>query len=168
MFRRLISAALVCLAIFLPVRANANHLDDDTATLTRWAGCSANVVTSDRVPAIGSYYSPLEHTLYIGTSPEIPADAQLMVTLHEIGHCLQAQEGFFYGRTSVQIELDADRRSADLACSLGLDGVRMLHDLFVWAFDVYGYDGDLDHGTMVERISAAEGAPACRIQPTQS
>jgi hypothetical protein len=61
----------------------------------------------------------------------------------------------------VAYELDADRRSADLACGLGLDGRKLLHDTFQWAHDSFGYNGDDHHGTLAERMSQGDKATAC-------
>lgn len=167
---RLLSLVLaLCLAV-LPGAAQADPVHRYEA-LAQWAGCTALVVTSDQHSAIESYYDPREHTLYLGTGssvdgPQVPATLELMIALHEIGHCLQYLEGQPMV-DDVTVELDADRRSADLACALGLDGTRLLHDLFVWAHDALGYDGDPSHGTLAQRISQAGNARACRLPKVQ-
>ncbi len=168
---RLLAAVLILtMAVVAPATsAVAEHADAPLLDLMDWSGCTADLVTSDEVGIESSYYDLLAHTLYIGTDPDRPAAVVLMVVLHEIGHCLQAQEGMLdLGLTIVEIELDADRRAADLACALHLDGAALLHDLFVWANESFGYEGDSTHGTMAERIAQGARAPACHRPPAQS
>ncbi len=132
-----------------------------------WAQCHATVVTSDQHSPIESFYQPLTHTLYIGTEEDssVPYYAGLIILLHEVGHCLQDESGWLDAHPdTVERELDADRRSADLACGMGLDGRRLLHDTFVWAHDRFDYNGDEDHGSLAERISQGDNAQACDHQ----
>jgi hypothetical protein len=172
MFRRLAAALLVSLLVVVGP-AVADHFQSSTERLVRWTGCTAPVHTSDAVSVLNSFYAPSdsmfgERGLYIGTKKDTPDYVQIMVTLHEAGHCLQHQAGILYVTDTVTLELDADRYAADLACSLGLDGRGLLHDLFVWAFRVYGYDGDPRHGTMVERIHAGDLASRCHAPAEQA
>lgn len=171
--RRLLAAlALSLLAFAAP--AWADHRQAETERLVRWAGCHAPVHTSDQVSVLASFYSPdgglyYEPGLYIGTAAGVPGFVRLMVTLHETGHCLQHQEGAMDAFTNmVDLELDADRRAADLACGLGLDGRALLHDLFVWAYRVFGYTGDWLHGTLAQRIEQGERASRCGVRPVEA
>ena len=113
-------------------------------------------------------------TVYIGTSAHIPPHLAVIIVLHEIGHCLQDQESVdgLYGVTmregQLAVELDADRRAADLACGLHLDGVALLRELFEYAQKEFDYEGDYLHGTRGERISQGERALSCRVQPRQA
>jgi hypothetical protein len=129
-----------------------------------WAGCHATVaVEPDQSPA-HSYYIPQLHTLVVGTheDSDIPYYAGLFILFHETGHCLQHESGWLEKQTDiVTVELDADRRAADLACGMGLDGRQMLVDTFEWAKRVLGYNGDPDHGTLEMRESQALNAHAC-------
>ena len=72
MKRLLLAVALVLLTAASGV---ASHLDRSTLGLVRWAGCSADLTTSDEVGVEGSGYSPSEHRLYIGTAPGAPDSA---------------------------------------------------------------------------------------------
>jgi hypothetical protein len=126
-----------------------------------WAGCKAPVVTSDDHSVLESFFDG--DALYIGTAADTPYYVWLMVMFHETAHCRQYQAGeelmsAAYALDPKPWELDADKQSAWLACSLGLDGPALLHDLFIWAYKNYGYDGDSEHGTMAERIHAGDGA----------
>jgi len=153
----------LALSLSFVVSASAAHRQASYEDLVRWAGCEARLVTSDQHEVVESYYSPLEHALYVGTKqlPGLRPEMAEMVLFHEIGHCLQAQAGLGDLPTLV-LELDADRQAADLACGLGRDGRQLLHDLFVWALKTYDYDGDPSHGTLVQRISQGENASLCR------
>lgn len=88
-----------------------------------------------------------------------------MILAHEISHCLQTQEGVHFAPDPddrQDTELDADRRGADLLCSiLHKDGARINHDLLVAANRIFDYEGDTGHGTLAQRIQAGYDAPAC-------
>lgn len=168
--RRLIAALVLVLALVSPL--SATHRQEPVERLVAWTGCDATVVTSDERSAVESYFSPFTNTVYIGTganshAPAVPVDLALIIILHEAAHCLQWSEGVWFD-TLVERELDADRRAADLACALGIDGARLLHDLFAWAYEVFGYEGDVDHGTMAQRISQSAGAPNCNLPLQQT
>lgn len=133
--------------------------------MVEWAGCTAEADVDPEDSVVNSYYVPGYHVIHIGAKddPEIPYFAGLIILLHETGHCLQAQEGGLgsYSIEPKRFELDADRRSADLACGLGLDGRGLLRQTFQWAHDAFGYDGDENHGTLAQRISQGDLATAC-------
>jgi hypothetical protein len=158
MLARLLAAFLLVVFAAQPALAIT---EADITALARWAGCSADVVASERHSPLDSAYGPLEHTLYIGTAPDMDPGHMLIVLLHEIGHCLQRQDGFAGYASGVEIELDADRIAADLACDLGLNGPGLLRDLFLWVRAKYGYNGDPGHGTLHERIRQGERAKRC-------
>jgi hypothetical protein len=129
-----------------------------------WAGCHATVAVEPDQSPITSHYNPQDHVLTVGTHEDdrIPYYAGLIILLHETGHCLQDESGWLDKQTDiVVIELDADRRSADLACGMGLDGRGLLVATFEWAKEVLGYNGDPDHGTLDQRESQAMNANAC-------
>lgn len=135
--------------------------------IVRWAGCQADIDVDETDSVAGSFYAP-GMFLHIGAKPDdtLPYYAGLIILLHETGHCLQYQANpltheWNYRQNPVKYELDADRRSADLACSLGLDGRKLLHDTFQWAHDELGYNGDDRHGTLAERMSQGDNAHAC-------
>ena len=167
------AAMLAALLIALPFEVSFSQYDwrMDPAQypkMVQWAGCTAQIdVDADDSPT-HSYYVPGYHILHIGAAedPDVPYYAGLIILLHEVGHCLQFQANpeehvANYREHPVQYELDADRRSADLACGLGLDGRKLLHDTFQWAHDAFGYNGDEGHGTLSERMSQADNAHAC-------
>lgn len=141
--------------------AYAHHLQKPTERLVAWAGCKAPVVTSDEHSSLDSFYDGKR--IYVGTAMDTPYEVWLMILLHETSHCLQYQKyqdamADTYAWDPMPWELDADRQSAVLACGLGLDGPRLLHDLFVWAKEKYGYEGDESHGTLAQRIHMGDGA----------
>lgn len=162
----LLAALLITLA---PVEAGTASLSNDPVSLARWAGCNAQVVTSDLHSPVESFYAGgSQPAIYFGTAPGIAKDVAIIIMLHEIGHCLQDQyygnDGtfqFLYMLDSVPFELDADRYSADLACSLGMEGVRMVAETFDWAHDTFDYKGDPGHGTLDQRKAAGASAQAC-------
>jgi hypothetical protein len=163
---RLLAALLLVALAAAP--AGADHLQQPYERLVRWAGCEAVLVTDDTESATSSFYVSQLHGLFIGTRPDMPSDLALVIVLHEIAHCLQYQDGSAarIGRGPA-LELDADRRAAELACALGLDGPRLLHDLFVWAYATLGYVGDEGHGTSAERISQGAAARGACVRPPQ-
>ena len=168
-----VAAMLTALLIALPFEVSFSQYDwrMDPAQypkMVQWAGCTAQIDVDDNDSPTGSYYVPVYHILHIGAKedPNVPYYAGLIILLHEVGHCLQFQANpeehvANYREHPVQYELDADRRSADLACGLGLDGRKLLHDTFQWAHDAFGYNGDDGHGTLSERMSQADNAHAC-------
>lgn len=165
-----LSFAAACLLALAPFTVQFQPWQYDPKNypkIVAWAGCSAEVHVSDQHSPAESFYDSMNHAMYVGTREDgdIPYYAGLIILLHETGHCLQKQSGFYspyeYRRNPVPFELEADRQSADLACGLGLDGKRLLQDTFKWTHDTFGYDGDDNHGTLAERISMGEKAPAC-------
>ena len=169
--RRVFAAFLVALIVLVAFPATATHRQAPYEEIIRWARCTAALVTSDERGVVESYYAPYSHQLYVGTQDraDLPQRLAEMILFHEIGHCLQRQAGLFDGSFSrVQIELDADRWAAEIACSLGRDGKRDLHDLFVWAKETFGYEGDPDHGTLIQRIAQGKNAALCNLPPTQA
>lgn len=167
----LLGSTLMLLALASPILADHKQLEYEG--LVRWAGCTADLVTSDEHHLFESSYTG-SHVLYIGTDIDSTRDPNidLLVLFHEIGHCLQVQEGLTweaYAANTKLWELDADMRSANIACSLGMDGKRMLHDAFTWVYATYGYAGDPNHGTLTERIHQGHLAPLCNLaEPPQS
>jgi len=168
-----VAAMLAALFIALPFEVAFTAYDwrfDPTEypKMVSWAGCTADVDIDQHDSVAGSYYVPGYHVMHIGARDDsgIPYFAGLIILLHETGHCLQFQadpEGQMsaYRQDPVKYELDADRRAADLACSMGLDGKQLLRDTFQWAHDVLGYEGDPSHGTLAQRMSQGDAAPAC-------
>ena len=140
--------------------------------IVKWAGCTAEVILRDDRPAVASYYTYSSYNRYvvIGTMEmgDIPYYAGLLVVFHETSHCLQHQNGTLYQMDPKTRELDADRWGADLACGMGLDGRKILHDTFVWAHETFGYEGDPEHGTLTERMSQGANARLCDRQAPQS
>src|SRR5580765_6468145 len=123
-----LASVLLLAGTLLPVQASWLH--PTQADMVRWAGCSATLITSDEHSPFESMYSPERNRLYFGTSKEeIPEDEALMILAHEISHCLQHQEGISFAPDPddrAPTELDADRRGADLLCSLlHKDGARI-------------------------------------------
>jgi hypothetical protein len=164
---KLLALGLAALFALLPAAGLANQ--PTVEDLVRWAGCQANVVTSDQEMYYSSQYNPSTHTLYIGLQGDIPEDYLIAVTFHEIAHCLQDMEGAFrFPYRQIDLELDADTRSAGLLCAYHKDGPSIVHDLFVHLYKTYGYDGDPTHGTIYERIRAAALAPACQHRTVQA
>lgn len=171
--RVLIIAFLVTLLALTVVGAFGEHRQADYETIVRWAGCKATLVTDDTQSVLDSHYSysPAIGALSIGTReyPGLSQELAEMVLFHEIGHCLQHQAGLLDGGLPVIVtELDADRWAADLACGLGRDGKGLLHDIFVWAYVTFGYEGDWMHGTLNQRIAQGSNAPMCKLIPIQA
>lgn len=171
--KRFIAAALMSLFLLIPISGYASS-PYSPESLIRWAGCTAQIVTSDQRSVMSSMYNPYSHTVYIGTAEQygVTRDFRVAIIFHEVQHCLQGQAGHLdgpgYFQSIVDVELDADRGSADLMCQYHMDGVKILHDLFVWARAEFGYEGDPNHGTLEQRISQGENAMACQLVPPQS
>lgn len=161
---KILTSLILALSLFaLP--ASAAHRYVDYHAIVGHAGCHAALTTSDEHSIFESFYAGGEgrHQLYIGTAEDgTPEAYALVVLLHEIRHCLQAQEGLFdLGLPSYVLELDADRYAADAACRLGLNGPQLLHDIFVYAQERFGYEGDSGHGTLDQRIGQGRLALSC-------
>jgi hypothetical protein len=165
----LVTILITCLAL-IPYEVSITRYDwrydpANYAKIAVWAGCTADIFVDQTDDPTGSFYSMGHHVLVIGgkETPGVPYYAGLIILLHETGHCLQDQEGKLpgYAWDPKPYELDADRRAADLACGLGLDGRGLLKDTFVWAHDFFGYNGDWAHGTLQERMSQGDLAQAC-------
>jgi hypothetical protein len=165
-FTTLAAAALV---LVFATAAVANHRDESIASLVKQLGCAATVQTYDDVSPVRSAFSPLNNTLYIGTEddPTLPVEVADMIVLHEIGHCLQLQDGTVWTGDTLTLELDADRRSVDLACSIGRDGRSLQFRLWKWVNEKFGYVGDHSHGTIAERIAQADNATMCSPRHTE-
>jgi hypothetical protein len=142
-------------------------------SMVKWAGCNAPVYTSYDESVLSSFYRSGDG-IYIGlgTAPRLTDEMMMVVIFHETGHCLQDQLGYLYSmrdeKGTVAVELDADRWAAQLLCGYRMDGKQLLHDIFVWAYKTYGYDGDWNHGTIWERISQGNNADYCRVDPVQA
>lgn len=165
----LLVLALIFTSLALP--ADAEHRQVPYEDIIAWSGCKAALVTSDDRYVIESFYNLMTSTLYIGTkdTADLPQEVAEMVLFHEIGHCLQHQAGLFNEPIPrVVVELDADRWAADLACGLHRDGKRLLHDIFVWAYETLGYEGDPGHGTLAQRIAQGDNAAMCKLTPRQA
>jgi hypothetical protein len=152
----LVTALLLSLLVAIP--AAADHFQKPYEKIVRWSGCHADLITKDDVSVGRSLYQRFPPAIGIGT---LEGSITLMVLLHEISHCLQDQEGQDMYSDLRAVELDADRRSVQLACALGLDGPSLLHDLWVWAKKTFGYEGDKNHGTLAQRISQGENVHRC-------
>ena len=165
----LVAALLIALPFEVSFSAYEWRYDPSNyAQMVQWAGCTAALDVDENDSPAGSYYVPVYHILHIGAKddPAIPYYAGLIILLHETGHCLQFQANpeqhvRNYREDPVKYELDADRRSADLACALGLDGRTLLRQTFQWAHDTFGYNGDDKHGTLEQRMSQGDAATAC-------
>jgi hypothetical protein len=168
-----VAAMLAALLIALPFEVAFTQYDwrldpAQYPKMVQWAGCTAQIDVDENDSPVRSYYVPVYHILHIGAmeDPEVPYYAGLIILLHEVGHCLQFQANpemhvSNYRADPVKYELDADRRSADLACGLGLDGRSLLRQTFQWAHDAFHYNGDDGHGTLEQRMSQADNAHLC-------
>jgi hypothetical protein len=176
--------AIAALGIFLGLgNGTADALTPAKAEqLVRWTGCKAELEVDVNEPIMGSFfmhdhldYDPSDKgKLYLGLQPYegLTEDMEIAVLFHEAGHCLQYQGNRMreLGRQfdTQPTELDADRRSADLMCAYHIDGRQILHDLFVWALNTFGYAGDRGHGTIWERISQGNNAYSCNSSRMES
>jgi hypothetical protein len=170
--RSMIAVFALLMALILPVSVIASQeltTEQGVVDVVRWAGCNASVVTSEGVSIRGSFYNSWEKTLYIGRDQSVqgqpaPYYAGLLILFHEIGHCLQDQEGVL-GQvgdgSQAATELDADRRAVDLACLYNLDGPEYWQELWQWIYDTTGYSGDENHGTIEERYNQVTRATYC-------
>ena len=182
--KKLLAGLLVALSLSLPAPAHA-MTRADVESLARWAGCRAEVVVMPDESIFGSsfrgsYAGPDQYPgeLWIGLAPEEGMTNEMMtaVIFHEIGHCLQYQNGWLLGdevygtraNSHVDVELDADRYAAELMCSYHLNGLSILHDLFAYAYSHLGYEGDRNHGSIWERILQGYRATSCEVRPVEA
>ncbi len=157
--RKLLLAGLALALSLVPIQGMSDHRQLATAAVVSAERCTAKVITGDDHDATESYYQPITHTLYIGTSEAGSPMIGLLILLHEIGHCQQYQEmtiplQIALYPTTASKELDADMRSGRMACDMGIDGHTEIRKLFAWAKDTFGYTGDDNHGSAAERIAA--------------
>lgn len=166
---KFITLVTVSIMLFVQI-AMADHKQTPYEKLARWAGCTAQVETSDNHSAADSHYQYYpDKVLRIGTDQTIPDPIEFFILMHELSHCLQDQEGVLHELGHPGVELDADRRAAELLCALGQDGRRLGHDTFVWFKETFDYDGDPSHGTLAQRINASLGAGNyCIVTPQQA
>ena len=161
-----VAAAVLLLGVAAPYELRWTDWRYDPANypkMVKWAGCQAPVVVDPDASPVASYYRIGEY-MSVGTKEDagVPYYAGLFILFHETGHCLQYQEGWIQKQDDIQtIELDADRRSADLMCGLGLDGRSLLIQTFEWVHDQFGYNGDWAHGTLADREAQAANAHQC-------
>jgi hypothetical protein len=163
--KALLAVLLMLCTLLVPLSAPALSIPTDVASLTaiaEWAGCK-NVVVAD-VEGFGfnAYFgidmSTGRPAIVFINGTSIPEQHRFMIFLHELGHCLQYMEGVIFQMDTQTRELDADGRATQLACALHMDGPRMLDELWDWANETFGYDGDPDHGTLDERREQANRA----------
>jgi len=83
----------------------------------------------------------------------LPKDIQLIILLHEAWHCHQWTDDIDHSLwTIVENEQDADVHAADMACSLGFDGLRLDAESYP-AMGMPIDAPDKDHGTPRERVA---------------
>ena len=142
--------------------------------LVEFSGCRAQILFDENASPAESFFDVDDEGpyIYLGVREEhqIPYYVTTIIVLHETGHCLQYQAGTLgqYRKNPKLFELDADRQAADLACAMGMDGRRMLIETMEWARDVFGYTGDLYHGTLSERMAQGDLARRCNAERPQS
>lgn len=165
--KRLVAAALSALLLFVPSVGMA-RVGGNFATyqdVVNWAGCKATVEVQRRAE-MNAWYNDgrivLTHALVKLLTPE----ETLAVLLHEIGHCLQDQGNTWELMSPREIEWEADVYSAELACSLGLDGRMLVHDALAHMTIALNADPDQDsevHGSVNDRIRHVRtAATGCR------
>lgn len=161
--KRFVALILSTIISVVPLSsALANHLDYDKLVLA--AGCHAQVVKESTKSIGKSSYSHDEDGayVYIGTrGNDVPEYAEYIILFHETGHCLQDESNEIDGMTTLQMELDADRQAANIACKMGMDGRKMLIDTLDWMLKKYKYRGDPEHGSINMRKAMAKKAEAC-------
>lgn len=140
--------------------------------LVRWANCHATVILLDTHPVTDSFFlvAP-DDEIYLGigmANTNVPQEYVDAIVLHEVGHCLQWEQGRWRTLTPLERELDADRQSANLMCARGQNGPYILHALMIWAKETMNYTGDEGHGTLAQRIAQSNKAPLCIPAPSQS
>lgn len=180
---KFLASFLASLVLFLaPVGAFSKPsawTPSDVENLVRSTGCKAPITTSPNVSIFGSMYVPagvsvfsLDDTdrIYIGIQPGVDDDIMRDIILHESDHCLQFE---YYGTSPsdyasdpVKYELEADRYAADKLCRMGYDGKAITIKTLQYAHDTFGYNGDENHGTLEQRMSQANNAPACAALQT--
>ena len=166
---KLVALVLGVLFLSYPLHQGNYYVD-----LVSYSGCKAAVVENESAGPEQSFFAVDESGPFIvigvNGDSDLPMFVGTMILLHEAGHCLQYQEGLLgdYRNDPKKYELDADRRAADLACGMGMDGRGMLKDLFVWAREVLGYTGDMWHGTSDERMAQGDRARRCDKPSIQS
>ena len=90
------------------------------------------------------------------TGSEVPYGVKLGVLLHEIGHYHQWKTETFDSLGVVEREWAADAYAVRALCQLGLDGPAVTLSSFRWVYVTKGYKGDKDHGTLADRMDAAD------------
>jgi hypothetical protein len=167
--RALLASLLAITLSLTPISASAlTH--QQVVDMSHWAGCRAEVVTSDEASATDSSFQVEESaTIYFGTAKEegMTDEMQTLILFHEVSHCLQYQEDYIFhmyqedGQKAV--ELDADYRGVQLACAYHLNGRQLIDDVFSWMLQNFGYTGDWRHGSIWERMAQGDKADWCAV-----
>ena len=98
-------------------------------------------------------------TIYLWHGAGVPDSIMRMILWHEIGHYDQWKrmgEAYrpWYRENPVRAEWDADVYQIRASCEAGIDPTRTIWDMWSWVF-LDGYEGDDNHGTLLERIEHA-------------
>jgi hypothetical protein len=153
-----------------------NH--DKYEKFIRWSGChAAQVVTDTRYPAGTSQFAlvpnlltgEVEEILFVGTKPsQLTVDDEMYIVAHETTHCLQWEARGYDLLVQAQtpegrkaIELEADQNAAWLLCRYHKDGIQIGTRLWDHVHELFGYEGDEDHGTLAERKAAVAAVTDC-------
>lgn len=152
-------------ATFAEVKITVPTDKDSLQKFGRSVGCE-NLVVRERIALSpnGSFQvrkdTPLINLMLV---PKEKPQYKLAIFYHELGHCMQYNEGLG-GEIGPADEQDADKRGANFACQNGMDGIELMTEELTWLHETYGYNGDPGHGTLDERIAAASSAEICLAQ----
>ena len=86
---------LAALLTPLPAGANTQLTDQEARSLTSELGCTATVSLT-RSDSYNGYYMPGAHAIVVFGNEDLNQDIARAILLHEIGHCIQFQNGESY------------------------------------------------------------------------
>jgi hypothetical protein len=165
MRRILLAFLLVALCVVTTPTAVSLEPGWDPQTLARWVGCR-NVTFGSYDDDFPNAFMALEgddngnvHVLIAfstGLQEQMPPDEQFFVLLHELGHCIQWQDGRLYQMASADLEQEADVLAATWMCNLGYDGTAVAEQTFRHLAQIANRDIDepeITHGSIRDRIN---------------
>lgn len=169
--KKLLAGLLAALFLLAPASASPTVPVPPLEQLVAASGCKDVQFFVDPDLALNAYFGVdlLGQKFIFVTLGMLAVEERVLafVLLHELAHCVQYQEGRLPTDDRVGAEHEADRMAAGWLCGMGLDGIGIGRDFFLW---LSGQSDDTltkesqTHGSYLQRIWSLERAPGCSAQ----